>query len=211
MHMFRLTGAAMIMVPPPPPQKYTAEEFLAALDELPEGGQWTELVAGEIRRLSPPTMEHGNVVLNLSKALADHLQKPNTPTYACFELGLIIARNPDTVRYPACSVYTTAPKFGESDKLISENRPSLVIDIASSRDRRKNLEARLQAFHDWGVLSTWVIDPEGRFVFIAVKGRAVQRFGEHQTLVGGDALEGFRMQVADLFREPSWWLGKPKP
>src|ERR1700685_4152783 len=84
----------------------TAEE-VAELDE--EDGfepRWTELVGGRIVSLEPPALEHGAVVLNLTKAMARYLQLAQEENgYACFELGLVVARNPDTVRRPPVSFF----------------------------------------------------------------------------------------------------------
>ena len=53
----------------------TAEQFVAVRHELADGGRWTELIAGRPVLLSPPTVEHGGAVLNLSKALAEYSQR----------------------------------------------------------------------------------------------------------------------------------------
>src|SRR5579864_2162436 len=113
----------------------TAEQFIEGRDELADGGRWTELVAGQPVILSPPTIEHGNSILNLSKALADYSQKEQGG-YACFELGLAIARNPDTVHFPAICFFTTGDLFAEAEKVITEVRPALVVEVASTNDRR---------------------------------------------------------------------------
>jgi Uma2 family endonuclease len=181
----------------------SAEQFVAGRDELPDGGRWTELVAGKPVSLSPPTIEHGTAVLNLSKALAVHSQKEQGG-YACFELGLVIARDPDTAHFPAICYFTTGPMFAESDKVISETCPALVVEVASTNDRRKGMEQRITSWLDWGVRVAWVLDPQARQVHAFEKGRAGQRLAEHQTLPGGTVLSGFKIGVGELFREPGW-------
>src|SRR5579859_5214535 len=111
------------------PDLMTAEQFIAGRDELADGGRWTELVAGRPVILSPPTIEHGTSILNLSKALAEYSQKERMG-YACFELGLAIARNPDTVHFPAICFFTAGDLFAEAEKVITEARPALVVDVA---------------------------------------------------------------------------------
>ena len=113
------------------PALFTAEQFVAERDELPDGGRWTELIAGKPVTLSPPTIEHGTAVLNLSKALAKYSQQEQGG-YSCFELGLVIARDPDSVRFPAICVFTTGPLFAEADKVVTEARPSLIVEVAST-------------------------------------------------------------------------------
>jgi Uma2 family endonuclease len=181
----------------------TAEQFASTRDELPDGGRWTELVAGKLVTLSPPTIEHGTAVLNLSKALAEYSQKEQGG-YACFELGLMTARNPDTVRVPAICFFTSGPTFAEADKVVTETRPALVVDVASTSDRRRGMEQRVTNWLEWGVRAVWVLDLQAKQVHAVEKGRAGQRFAEHQSLSGGSVLSGFKFSVGDLFKEPGW-------
>ncbi len=50
---------------------YTAERFTAERADLPDRGQWVELVEGRIETRQPPDIDHGTAVLALSKAIAD--------------------------------------------------------------------------------------------------------------------------------------------
>jgi Uma2 family endonuclease len=181
----------------------TAEQFVAERDTLPDGGRWTELVAGKPVILSPPTIEHGTAVLNLSKALAEYSQKEQGG-YACFELGLMIARNPDTVHFPAICYFTTGGIFAEADKAVTEARPTLVVEVASANDRRRGLEERVTNWLEWGVKLVWVLDPQGKQVHAVEKGRGGQRFGEHQSLSSESVLSGLQISVRELFKEPGW-------
>ena len=120
----------------------TAESFDAARYDLPDGGQWAELVRGRVEILTPPEEEHRLVVLHLSKALGSYLtERPDG--YPVFDLGLIVARRPDTVRFPAISFFLGGDMFAEADRSITDTRPALVIEIMSSSDRRRSLSDRL--------------------------------------------------------------------
>jgi Uma2 family endonuclease len=182
----------------------TVEQFVAGRDELPDGGRWTELVAGKPVILSPPTMEHGTAVLNLSKAMAEYTQKMQQG-YACFELGLVVARNPDTVHFPAVCFFTTGGIFAEADKIVTETRPSLVIEVASTNDRRRELEQRLKLWLEWGVKLVWVLDPQEKLVHAFEKGCAAKRLTDEQLLSGESILSGFEVGVGALFKAPAWY------
>jgi Uma2 family endonuclease len=186
------------------PDIWTIEKLLAQRDVLPDGGRWTELVAGKIVTLSPPTIEHGTTVLNLSKALAEFSQREKTG-YACFELGLVVARNPDTVRFPAVSFFAEGPMFAEADKFLTEVRPSLVVDVASTNDRRRGMDLRVSAWLDWGVRYVWVLDPHGKEAYAFEKSRQSQQLADHQTLFGSGPLSAFKINVGELFKEPAWY------
>jgi len=182
----------------------TAEEFAATRHELPDGGRWTELVAGRPVLISPPSVEHGNAVLNLGKALAEYSQK-GQGGYACFELGFTIARNPDTVLFPAACFFTIGAMFAESDKTVTESRPAVIVEVASSNDRRRGLDDRIGGWLNWGVSVVWLLDPHAKRVHVFEKGCPGQPLAEHESLTGQSVLSGFQTNVGNLFKEPGWY------
>lgn len=187
----------------------TAEQFAERQHELEDGGRWLELIAGRVVVLQPPDEAHGNVVRNLSKALAESLRQSGEG-YACFELGLLVTRGPDTVRRPPICCYVSGEMFAESDKAVTEARPELVIEIASTSDRRKEMEERVREYLDWGVRMVWVIDPIGRRVHTFQPKHATKLQGEAESLIGYPVLSGFRIRIGDLFADPEWWRMKKK-
>jgi Uma2 family endonuclease len=181
----------------------TAEQFIEQRYELPDAGQWAELAQGVPVFLQPPDVDHGNVVLNLSKAFATHVQGAGEG-YACFDLGLIVKRRPDTVRFPAASYFLTGPRFAEADKEVTDTAPALAIEMASTNDRRKDMTDRVLAYHDFGTPVVWVIDPRQRQVHVCVRGERPGVLEDGETLSGDPTLRGFRISLADLFQAPLW-------
>lgn len=190
-----------------PREPLTAEQFVMQRDDLPEGGRWVELIEGHIVRLEPPDEAHGTTVLNLSKAIADHLQRVGCPDsgYAGFDLGVVVARNPDTVRFPAISFFVGGERFAEVERSLTETRPALVVEIASTGMRRRNISERVADYHGCGIETVWVVDTVERETHVARIGGGVKRLAEHQSLSGSPVLSGFRVRVSDLFTEPAWW------
>lgn len=196
----------------------TAESFEDARYDLPEGGQWVELVRGRVELLSPPEEEHGIAVLNLSKALAEYLTE-HREGYPCFELGLLVKRFPDTVRFPAISYFLGGELFGETDKSITETRPALIIEIMSSNDRRRTLSDRVFDYTNWGVEVLWIVDPGEKVVHTIRPGYANRRVHEDETLTGSlswrhkttaqPILPDFRIAVASIFTPPEYWRTSP--
>jgi Uma2 family endonuclease len=182
----------------------TVEQLLEERAELADGGRWTELVAGRTVMFTAPSIEHGTVVLNLSKALAAYSQKEQRG-YACFEIGLVLSRAPDTVRFPAVSFFTEGPMFAESDKQTTDARPTLVVEIASTNDRRRDMRQRVAAWLEWGVPQIWVLDPHEKQAHAFERESASRRVSQHETLFGTGAIADFSLKVADLFAEPKWW------
>src|SRR4026207_167967 len=117
-----------------PQPRMSAQQFAELRPDLPENGRWTELVAGQVVQLDPPDEFHGNVVLNLSKAMADYIQSksPDSGGYLCFELGLLVHRDPDTIHFPAASFVTQGARFAAVDQIFVDVPPKLVVEIAST-------------------------------------------------------------------------------
>jgi Uma2 family endonuclease len=187
-----------------PTQPLNAEEFAEQRFDFPEGGRWTELVAGEVTILNPPDDAHGNIVRNLSTLLAAHVQAGH-PGYACFELGLHVSRHPDTVRCPAACYFLAGERFAEADKVVTDVRPALVIEIASTNDRRRDMRERVLAYLEWRVPLVWVVDPHARTVQTFEPGRPGRTFARQQEVTGGSVLPDFSFPAERLFSEPDWW------
>lgn len=172
-------------------------------NRLAEGDRWIELVGGRLVRLEPPDEVHGDVVRNLSRPLAAFL-KSSPDIYACFELPLILQREPATVRCPAISCFQSSDRFGESDKLVTDTVPVLVIEVASTNDRRDGMSERVKGYLDWGVPAVWVVDPVTRHVHQFHPPARGIMLKETQTLQGAPILSGFELPVCDLFQLPKW-------
>ena len=130
-------------------------------------------------------------------------------------MGLLVSRNPDSIRFPAISYFLGGEFFAETDKAITETRPALVIEVMSSSDRRRSLNDRIFEYTNWGVEVLWVVDPLDKSVHTLRPGYANQSAREHETLSGSlswrhkttaqPILPGFRIAVADIFTPPEYW------
>lgn len=187
--------------------RLTAEQFAEQKYDLPDAGRWTELVAGELVSYQPPDEKHGTVVLNLSKALAGYFQQadPEHAGYAGFELGLRVARDPDTVRTPPVCCFLGEERFSIADEIFTDRRPAVVAEIASTNDRRRSIGGRVEEYLGWGVSLLWVIDPHQEQVHVFRPGPVQKVLGAADTLLGYPVLPGFSIRLTDLFAEPKWW------
>jgi Uma2 family endonuclease len=194
----------------------TAEQFAEEKFELADGGQWAELIAGEPVVLEPPTTEHGTAVMNISRALAAHIEQTRVG-YACFELGLIVQREPDTVLNPAISYFLSGDRWAEMDKIVTESCPSLVIEVTSTPDRQRSIADRVAAYRTHGAALIWVVDPQQRRISVHSGDDRVDVLGADGSLIpnaawatadGAAILFGFRLPLADVFAEPDWWTGR---
>ena len=77
----------------------TAEELL----RLPDDGLRHELVAGELRTMTPSGAEHGGIALWLGSLLLQHVTSHQLGRVFGAETGFLLSKNPDTVRAPAAA------------------------------------------------------------------------------------------------------------
>lgn len=188
---------------------FTAAQFVSQRHSFPDGGRWMELVQGKVEQLDPPDVLHGNVVMNLSKTLAEHFQKAadDVVGYACFELGLKVVSNPDTIRFPAVSLYFGSERFSETDEIVAEKLPQLAIEIASTPKRRKGISKRVEEYHAAGIETVWVIDSKEKEVHVINHKLFSIKYVESRTFSGTGAMSSFRMPVGPMFEDPTWWGG----
>ena len=188
----------------------TAAEFAAGKQDLPEAGRWSELHDGLPVLLSAPDDLHGTIVLNLSRSLAQWFttQPVASRGYACPGVGLHVRSQPDTVYVPAISIFRDGDPFSQFDTVIATEVPKLVIDIASSNDRRCDMRLRTTAYLKLGVDSIWIPDPFKKEVQVICRTTHTLALGKWQILQGGTLLPGYRIEVEKIFAQPEWWNGQ---
>ncbi len=201
--------------------RLSAEEFIEKLVDLPDGGRWTELCLGEICVLEPPDDNHGNVIYHLSQALAQCIMEQhgtkeqqikeqegstNVPTgYACFDQGLIVSRNPDTIQFPSISYFVTDHLFETTDHVVTEKCPELIIEVASTPCRRKNKDERVKNYLELGTKVIWTIDTIDNNITVCEKNSPNLIFSGEETVASPAFLPQLSVQVSHLFKNPDWY------
>jgi Uma2 family endonuclease len=79
--------------------------------------------------------------------------------------------------------------------------PDLAIEIISESNTPAEIRRKLSEYFKAGVRLAWVIDPRKRTARVHTSARRSVLIREHQSLDGGDVLPGFRVVLADLFRD----------
>lgn len=198
----------------------TAEEFADQKYDLPDGGRWSELIAGEPVTLEQPSDDHGNVIRNLSRFLAQWIEEKQVG-YACFELGIIVQRAPDTVISPAVSYFVGGNRWVETDKVVTDTKPALVIDVASTVDRRRNMPERIAHYRNRDIAVAIVIAPMEQKIAIHTGKDQVDVLGQDEILTAkpewidsqseSPLLAGLSIPVSDIFDQPDWWKWQIAP
>lgn len=183
---------------------FTAEEFDRNRFDLPDSGRWHELESGEVLALQPPESLHGAVVLNLTRAIGTWLHENaerGGGGYTAFDIGLIVARCPDTVLRPPISYFVGGDRFAQCGETLTNECPALVVEVASTNDRRSMMRERIRDYLSLGVDTIWVIDTDQSEINVMRKSEASQLLAGHRILRAEELLPGFSMQVRDVFHE----------
>lgn len=172
----------------------TGEELLAMGDMGP-----CELIDGRIVPMSPTGGRHGLIELNLGAALQRFVRQQNLGWVLTGEVGIYTRRHPDRIR-GADIVLLSRERWPHGPPAgFLEGAPDVVVEIISPNDRWQDVRQKLAEYFALGVLQVWIVEPDNRIVAVFRSSTALHQYGEHDTLRGEGWLQGFTLEVADLF------------
>jgi Uma2 family endonuclease len=177
----------------------TAEEFAEWVQRPENQPRHFELVRGEVVEMSRPGERHGLVCLNIGTTLNLYARQRRKGYALSNDPGVLLERDPDTVRGPDVAYFEKGKKYGELNPKFREDLPTLAVEVLSPTDRIGKVTRRVAEFHKAGIPLVWVVDPEGRDVTVYRAGRAAYAVEQGQELTGDDVLPDFRSPVADFF------------
>jgi len=174
----------------------TAEQLL----RMPEDGCRYELVAGELRKMTPSGWKHGDVGGRLHALLGRHVLQDELGKIFFAETGFLLTRDPDTVRAPDIA-------FIHKDHLPTElpeeafwpGAPDLAVEVVSPGDTFGEVDEKVQAWLDAGARMVWVVNPQGRNVTVYRSATDVKTLTPSDELSGEDVVPGFACRVGEIF------------
>jgi Uma2 family endonuclease len=176
----------------------TADELLA----LPTGmGQRYELVAGELRVMSPSGWQHGKVTGRLHTRLGSYVEEHDLGVVFGAETGFRLARDPDTVRAPDIS-FIASERLPEREPAEGfwPGAPDLAVEVLSPGDRTSEVDDKIDAWLAAGCRAVWVVDPRLQTVTICFSRSDVHVKTAAEALTGDPVLPGFSCALNELFR-----------
>jgi Uma2 family endonuclease len=176
----------------------TADEYYVRAQRTHE---FSELVRGEVRPVSPASGRHGVVGGNLFFALRLHLREhpigrafgDNTG----FRLPIPDAED-DTVRSPDAA-FVSFERMPDVPAGFAPVAPDLAVEVLSPGDTASELQERLDDYFAAGTRAVWVVDPDRRTVTLHSATAPTRRLREGDTLDGADVVPGFAVPVRALF------------
>jgi Uma2 family endonuclease len=187
-------------------QPMTAEEFADWVQRPENANRWFELVRGEVIELPAPTRPHGVVCSNVAWILGSYVRQRQYGYVASNDSGVILEREPDTVRGPDVALYEDAATFEELHPKYGEVPPLLAVEVLSPSDRANRILRKITDYLTHGVQLVWLIDPEDHTVTVHAPNKPHVLLEKDAELTGDPVLPGFRCRVADLFAIPG---GRP--
>ena len=158
-----------------------------------------ELVRGEVRTMTPPGQEHGDIAQLLAEVIGPYVRSRRLGRYYGSEIGFWIEHGPDTVRAPD-GAFVRAERLPKGrNKGFVHGPPDLAIEILSPSDRRKRAVDKCSMWVTTGATMAVLIDPDRRIatVFTANAEREL-RAGKKLTF--GELIPGLSIPLAAIFQ-----------
>ena len=174
----------------------TAEELL----RLDAEGFYGELIRGILCEMAPPGNEHGRICLRLGSQILQFVEEHDLGSATSNDSGVLLERNPDTVRAPDLS-------FHSSERLAPEIRipgypdvvPDLAVEVKSPSDPLDKAHDKALMWLSYGVRLVWVVLPDTRTVNVYRSTSDFSAVSGDVELSGEDVLPGFRCSINSIF------------
>ena len=181
-----------------PAQGHWSEEEYLALDT----NHLTEFSHGRIEVLPLPTFSHQRLVARLYRLLSGFVEERGLGVVMFaplrIQLGQGKFREPDLVFMAAEHADRLGEQFWQG--------ADLVMEIVSPNDPERDKVTKRREYAQAGIPEYWIVDPtEASITVLALQG---QEYALHGEFVAAETalsvlLEGFKVDVGDLFSEAS--------
>lgn len=174
----------------------TAEDLF----DLPDGGRWHELAKGELRETPIPGVLHGVVKARIGWLLMQLLEDRSLSHVVGMSSGVILRRDPDTVRGPDLYLFDGS-RISREDvpEGFFEIVPDLVVEVVSFQDLAEDLEERVQDWLDAGVRLLLVVYPRTRSITAFRGPHDIRHYHGDEEFDAGPVLPNFRYPASHLF------------
>jgi Uma2 family endonuclease len=180
----------------------TAEEFFRWVNLPDNCDLHAELERGRIVETPPAGKYHGFVCGNVSRILGNYAATRGRGYICTNDSGLIVERDPDTVRGPDVTFYNDSQTADDMERQYAAEPPILAVEVQSPNDRVNRTVLRISQMLQLGVEMVWLVDPETRDVSVYRPGKDPRVLQSDEELTGDDVLPDFRCTVAEFFRTP---------
>jgi Uma2 family endonuclease len=173
----------------------TAEE----LEKLPDDGHRYELVKGRLVRMTPVSPRHSETVAQMIFLLKRHVGHRSRGSVGT-ELGVILERDPDTVRAPDVAFVRRERMPVTPNRGFFTGAPDLAVEVLSPNDRSGDVQEKVDEYLERGTLIVLVVNPQKETVTIVRHRAPAVTFARPDDVIDlDDAVPGFRCTVGEIF------------
>jgi len=184
------------------PKKLTAEEFAEWVARPEHADRWFELVHCQVIELPPTTKRQGEVCVHIGYFLSRYAFQIGKGYVTSNDAGVILERDPDTVRGPDIAYFDDARTFDEIQPGYGETPPRLAVEVLSPDNRADRITRKITDYLRNGVDVVWLVDPEIQVVTIYRRDKGPEVVEAHQEITAEGVLPGFRCPLAEFFLLP---------
>jgi Uma2 family endonuclease len=196
-----MSAAVALPIAESRPRLFTVEELLA----MPDDGKDRWLIRDQLREqeMTKRNRFHSALVSRLSQLIGawiDAQPEPRGEVYGG-EASVYLARNPDSC--VGIDVVYVAPDVVASqinETTLIDGVPTLVIEILSPYDVKKDVTEKINDYLTAGVPLVWIVDTDYQTVTVHRPGQPIELFNTTQTLSADPHLPGFTVPVERIFR-----------
>lgn len=180
----------------------TAEEFYEWANRPDNRDKYCELERGEIIIMSRPGKRHDLFCANVVGILRNYVAQRKKGYVCSNDTGVVVERDPDTVRGPDVMLFEDAVLVEEVDVKYGEEPPILAVEVLSPNDSMGKIRRRVREQLRFGTKMVWVLDPDAQVVLVYRPGKEDQLFEANEELICEDVLPGFHCRSAEFFALP---------
>ena len=167
----------------------TVDDFLESELEI------YEYVEGKLIPIPPTPVEHGNISMNLSLSLGQHVRENQLGRiyvpYTGFKIGACVLI-PDIA-------FVLLAQIPDDLSNVFPHSPDLAVEVVSPSDVFRRVIEKVFAYLEAGTQMVWIVEPTSQTVRVYRSETPIRVLGIDDTLTGEDVVEGFSCQVAQLF------------
>src|SRR5262249_40607999 len=135
-----------LMAAVPQTKLMTADEFCDWASRPENHDRFLELERGEVIELPPPGARHGVVCGIVSWLLGEFVHKRKKGYVCTNDTGVIVERDPDTVRGADVALYDEVKRYEEIPAKLEDTVPALVVEVLSPNDRWSRTMRRITEY-----------------------------------------------------------------
>jgi Uma2 family endonuclease len=184
------------------PALMTAEEFYDWANRPENDGKLYELDAGRVVEMPSPGKSHGTICWLVSRQLTHYLDARGEGYICSNDTGLIVARDPDTVRGPDLMMYLEHSPMEQITLKHADDVPTLIVEIMSPSDSMGKTLRRVKQYLGRGVPLVWIVEPEIAAVQVFRPNEFPKVLDDSDELTGNGILPDFHCPVSAFFTVP---------